>query len=333
VRKLIWYGPEGVKLEHSSQPPVHPTDDQVLVKIHAVGICGTDIHILNGKLEGANPPMILGHEMAGAIVEVGSEVKHVSPGDRVTIDSIVGCGQCGDCVQGRSQFCAVGSEYGINRDGGCQDYLVVPERNVHRIPDSISFEEAAVLDVEVWSAIRKCGIHDGDHVLILGAGPIGLIACQMARILGARRITLSDVLTTRLASARSLGVADEYRVVSTNGASNKATYDVVLDCAGNGASTLHALSAARLGGRVLLFGVHEHPIKEMDINKIVLKDLVVFGAMSDRIGWKEVIELVTSGALNLNGLITHRFSLEDATLGYDAMRRREDGLIKAVLLL
>jgi 2-desacetyl-2-hydroxyethyl bacteriochlorophyllide A dehydrogenase len=333
VRKLIWYGPEGLKLTHSSPEPKSPTEDEVAVKIRAVGICGTDIHILNGKLEGAAPPMILGHEMAGEVVSVGSKVQLVRPLDRVTIDSIFGCGQCDDCLQGRSQFCAGGSEYGINRDGGCQDYLVVPERNIHRIPDSISFEEAAVLDVEVWSAIRKCGIHKADRVLILGAGPIGLIACQFARILGAGHVTLTDILGSRLASARSLEVADEYREVSANGSPQKAAYDVVLECAGSSASTLHALSAARLGGRVLLFGVHEHPIRELDINQIVLRDLVVFGAMSDRTGWNEVIELVSSGALNLKDLITHRFALEEAALGYDAMRRREQGLIKAVLLL
>ena len=333
MRQLIWYGPEGVKLKESLQEHTRPTDDQVLVKIHAVGICGTDIHILNGSLEGANPPMILGHEMAGRIVEIGSKVQRIHPGDRVTIDSVVGCGQCDDCLQGRSQFCADGSEYGINRDGGCQDYLAVPERNVHHIPDSISFEEAAVLDVEVWNAIRKCGIHKGDHALILGAGPIGLIACQMARVLGAQHITLSDVLQTRLTTAEALRVADEYPEISKNGASTKATYDVVLDCAGTSASTLHALSAARRGGRVLLFGVHEHPVKEMDINQIVLKDLVVFGAMSDRTGWEDVIELVVSGTLNLKSLITHRFALEEGSLGYDAMRRRKEGLIKAVLLL
>lgn len=333
MRQLIWCGPEGVKLNHLLQGPTHPTGDQVLVKIRAVGICGTDIHIMNGNLAGANPPMILGHEMAGQIVEIGSEVHLIRPGDRVTIDSVLGCGQCDDCAQGRTQFCAAGSEYGINRDGGCQDFLTLPERNVHRIPDSISFEEAAVLDVEVWSAIRKCGIHEGDQVLILGAGPIGLIACQLARVLGAQHITLSDVLQARLIAAKALCVADEYAEFPINCDSKNIAYDFVLDCAGTSSSTLGALSAARMGGRVLLFGVHEHPMKSLDINLIVLKDLVVFGAMSDRTGWENVIELVTSGALNLKSLITHRFSLEEGALGYDTMRKREEGLIKAVLIL
>jgi L-iditol 2-dehydrogenase len=277
--------------------------------------------------------MILGHEMAGQVAEVGNNVRQIHQGDRVTIDSVLGCGHCLDCLKGRTQFCATGSEYGISRDGGCQDYLTVPERNLHGIPESMSFEEAVLLDVEVWSALKKSAVHNGEQVLILGAGPIGLIACQMARALGAGRIVLSDVLHTRLTTARELQVADEYIESVEDVSPAEARYDLVVDCAGTAGSAVAVLTAAPMGGRVLLFGVHEYPISTFDINLIVLKDLVVFGAMSDRIGWEEVIDLVGSGALNIKSLITHRFSLENGALGYDAMRRRQQGLIKAVLLL
>lgn len=337
MRQLIWYGSENVRVEHLLEVPNQLSEDQVLVKIKAVGICGTDIHIMKGSLPRANPPMILGHEIAGQIVETGSKVQRVRPGDRVTIDSVVGCGQCDLCRQGHCQFCADGFELGINRDGACQDYLIVPGRNAYRIPDSISFEEAAVLDMEVWNALRKCGIHRDDRVLILGGGPIGLIACQLARVLGAQHIALSDILQPRLTTAKALGVADEYLAArqddSANEAASEPAYDVVLDCAGTSASTLHALKAVRPCGRVLLYGVHEFAVKQIDVNQIVLKNLVVFGALSDRTGWEDVIALVASGALNLKSLITHRFSLEDGSRAYDTVRRRENGLIKAVLLV
>ena len=127
--------------------------------------------------------MILGHEIAGQIVEVGSNVQRVRPGDRVTVDSVVGCGSCDLCRQGRCQFCPDGFELGVNRDWGLPRLSDCAGRNVYRVPDSISFEEAAVLDMEVWNALRKCGVHKGDRVLILGAGPIGLIACQLAACL------------------------------------------------------------------------------------------------------------------------------------------------------
>lgn len=342
MRQLVWWGTEEVKLREVPGPSSTIGEDEVFVEIKAVGICGTDIHILRGTLPGAYPPMVLGHEFSGQIVAVGSKVNRLQVGDRVTVDSVVGCGHCELCRQGRAQFCPQSSEFGINRNGACQDYLVVPERNAHRIPPCISFEEAAILDIEVWNAIRKCGIESRDRVLILGAGPIGLIACQLTRILGAAHITLSDPLTTRLEQAESLKLADAYLSIPpipVNGTAPKrsscsgSAYDVVMDCAGTSSSTQCALEAAKPGGRLLLYGVHEEVMNGVDINQIVLKDLVVFGALSDRTGWDEVIELAASGTYNLKSLITHRFPLEEGSQGYDTVRRREPGLIKALLLL
>jgi L-iditol 2-dehydrogenase len=337
MRQLIWCGDEALRLQEIPNGPNDPGAGEVLVGIKAVGICGTDIHIMRGTLPGTRPPMVLGHEIAGQIVSVGSNVNHLHAGERVTVDSVVGCGQCDLCRQGRTQFCADGFEFGINRDGACQDYLIAPERNVYRIPDSISFEEAAILDIEVWNSVRKCGIRRGDRVLILGSGPIGLIACQLARHLGAGYITLSDPLQNRLDAAEALNLADAYQLFSLSDIAARGSdhsgsaYDVVLDCAGTSASTQYALRVVRPCGRVLLYGIHEDPIDGLDVNQIILKDLVVFGALCDRTGWEDVIELVASGALNLKGLITHRFAIENATQAYDAVRRRDRGLIKAVL--
>ncbi|MDE1175588.1 MAG: alcohol dehydrogenase catalytic domain-containing protein [Edaphobacter sp.] len=336
MRQLIWHGNEDVRLQKNPSGPNQPGEGEVLIGIKAVGICGTDIHIMKGALPGAYPPMVLGHEIAGQIATVGKNVNRVQVGDRVTVDSVVGCGKCELCKQSRSQFCPNGYELGINRDGACQDYLIVPERNVYRIPDSISFEEAAVLDIEVWNSVRKCGIQPKDRVLILGAGPIGMIASQLTRILGAGHITLSDSIQDRLRIARDLKLADAYESAPLNDAStdySSVPYDVILDCAGTSASTQYALRAVRPCGRVLLYGVHEEAIDSLDINQIVLKDLVVYGALCDRNGWEDVVELAASGALDLKSLITHRFPIENGAQAYDAVRNRSQGLIKAVLLL
>ncbi len=294
----------------------------------AVGICGTDIHILKGALPTARPPMILGHEIAGEIAQAGKDVRRVGVGDRVTVDAVVGCGVCDLCRRGRVQFCAKVFECGISSDGGCQDYLVLPQRNVYRIPDSMSFEEAAILDMEVYNAVQKCGVHPGESVLVLGAGPIGLIACQIAKLMAAGRVTLSDVLPDRLKAAEDLRMADAYHLNEEGG-----SFDVVFDCAGTAASTSYALKAARPCGRVLLHGVYEHALDHLDLNQLVLKDLVVFGSQSDRTGWEEIITLVSSGALNLNGLITHRFPLEAGPRAYEHVSKHEAASIKAVLLV
>ena len=326
-------------MERLAGPLPVPRENEVLLKVRSVGICGTDIHILKGALPTAQPPMVLGHEISGEIACAGKNVSHVREGDRVTVDAVVGCGHCNLCKRSRRQFCAEGFEFGISRDGGCQDYLVIPKENVYRIPSTMSFEEAAMLDMEVYNAVRKCGIDPGDSVLVLGAGPIGLIACQIARILGAARTTLGDVLQTRLDAAKTLGMADEFVAVPTNFSTTlnrsepDGPFDVVIDCAGTSSSVKYALKAARPCGRVLLYGVYEHAVDQLDVNLVVLKDLVLYGSQSDRTGWEEVIDLVDTGSLNLKSLITHRFSLEDGPKGYDLVHRRSAAAIKAVLLV
>jgi 2-desacetyl-2-hydroxyethyl bacteriochlorophyllide A dehydrogenase len=339
MKRLVWRGGEELVIEHGLGPLPVPGEDEVLLKVRAVGICGTDIHILNGSMPLTKPPMILGHEISGEIAAVGSKVGNVRAGDRVTVDAVVGCGRCRLCRRGSIQFCAEGFEFGITRDGGCQEYLVLPQQNVYRIAGSVSFEEAAILDMEVYNAVRKCRIEKGDSVLVLGAGPIGLIACQVARILGAGHIVLSDILKNRLDASEALGVADVYVPAAETGSFAKAgnglgeAFDVVVDCAGTAHSTRQALKVVRPGGRILLYGVYERAIDHIDMNQVVLKDLLVVGAQSDRNGWEDVIDLVTSGALNLRKLITHRLPLEEGQTAFNLVRNREQAVIKAVLLV
>jgi 2-desacetyl-2-hydroxyethyl bacteriochlorophyllide A dehydrogenase len=339
MKRLVWRGGEELRMEHVLGPPPNPRGNDVLLKVRAVGICGTDIHILNGAIPSARPPMVLGHEISGEIAAVGNNVTNVREGDRVTLDAVVGCGHCPLCRQGSSQFCAQGFEFGISSDGGCQEYLIVPHQNVYRIADSVTFEEAAILDMEVYNAIRKCRIEKGDSVLVLGAGPIGLIACQVAQILGAAHIVLSDVLKSRLDAAQALGIADAYLPTadgdlgSEEGNGSGKTFDVVMDCAGTADSTRQAFKVVRPGGRILLYGVYENPIDHLDMNQLVLKDLTVVGAQSNRNGWEDVIALVTSGTLNLKKLITHRFPLEEGHAAFHLVRDRNQAVIKAVLLV
>jgi 2-desacetyl-2-hydroxyethyl bacteriochlorophyllide A dehydrogenase len=337
MKRLVWRGGVELRMEHVPGFPTSPREDEVLLKVRAVGICGTDIHIMNGAIPSAKSPMILGHEVSGEVAAAGSKVTNVRQGDRVTLDAVVGCGHCPLCKRGSPQFCAEGFEFGISRDGGCQEYLVVPHHNVYRIPDSVSFEEAAILDMEVHNAVRNCRIEKDDCVLVLGAGPIGLIACQVARILGAAHIVLSDLLKSRLDAAQAIGIADVYLPAAESGSGvelgneSGEKFDVVMDCAGTANSTRHAFRIVRPGGRILLYGVYEHAIDHLDLNQLVLKDLTVVGAQSDRNGWEDVIALVTSGALNLRKLITHRLPLEEGQAAFNLVRNREQAVIKAVL--
>ena len=181
MNRLIWYGGSDFRLHSSNSALPSPAPGEVLISVRAVGICGTDIHIIEGRFASARPPLILGHEIAGIVQEVGHGVTRVRAGDRVTVDQVIGCGTCPQCLRGAQQFCPQSVELGFTRDGGCQDFLILPESNVYLLPDHISLEEAAVLDMEVWGALRKCTVNEGDTVRVIGHGSAGLVACQVAR--------------------------------------------------------------------------------------------------------------------------------------------------------
>lgn len=320
--------------------PPKPSKRDFLLRVRAVGICGTDIHILRDDLPRVRPPLVLGHEISGEVCAVGENVSRLKLGDRVTIDSVVGCGICYFCQKGSRQFCEKGFEFGISHDGGCQDFLVVPEENAFPISGGISFEEGAILDMEVYAALKRCGVGDGDIGLVVGDGPAGLITCQLLRSMGAGKVLLSGQSASRMRKARELGLADriiDSRREDVRRAVREETQDVgvqiSIDCAGTPGSARVVLDVVTVGGTVLLYAVYSQALDNFDLNQIVLKDLKVFGALSDRHGWESVIELVETGRLQLNSLITHRFQLEEARLAFDSVKNGRDDLVKAVFVL
>ena len=337
LKKLVWEG--GNRFQYvPAAAPEHLSGNSVLVRPTAVGICGTDVHIIEGQFATAQPPLVLGHEIAGVVVSTGSGVDRVKAGDRVTIDQVIGCGTCFFCRRGSRQFCTTGFELGITADGGCQEALVVPQENVFAIPPNISNEVAAILDMEVWGAISKCGVNPGDTVVVFGPGPAGMVACQVARILGAGRVILAGPDGERIRYAQKLGLADAFILVDRENVSDRILGEtgglganIAIECAGAADAMSNALDAVIPGGRIVTFGVHTRPFESFDVNRIVLRDLVVFGALSDRRGWETMIELVSSGKLSLEPLITHRFPFAEAPAAYDLVRRGSNGLVKAVI--
>jgi threonine dehydrogenase-like Zn-dependent dehydrogenase len=339
LKKLIWEG--GSRFRYGPiEAPEQLTDGNVLIRPTALGICGTDVHIMEGRLAAARPPLVLGHEIAGLVTRIGPGVHRVKVGDRVTIDQVIGCGTCFYCRRGSRQFCTVGFELGITADGGCQEVLVVPQENVFILPSTISDEVGAILDMEVWAAVSKCGINPGDSVVVFGPGPAGMVACQVARILGAGRVFLVGPTGGRMRHAQELCLADAYVLTDCDNVPDSIMSEtagiganVAIDCAGTSDAVRDALASVMAGGRIVTYGVHTSPFPSFDVNGIVLRDLVVFGALSDRRGWEKVIDIVSKGELILEPLITHRFRFEDAPAAYDLVRRGADGLIKAVITL
>lgn len=339
MKRSIWRGGGRIELEDIPGPQAGHSlgAREVLLRVRAVGICRSDIHIMDGRFPQVQPPRVLGHEISGTVEQVGAQVRRVGPGGRVTCDSVVGCGHCHFCRAGSRQFCASGYELGFTRDGGCQEWLVVPDDNVYPVGDGISMEEAAILDMEVYAALRKSGIQRGETVLIEGPGPAGLIACQVARILGAGRVLLSGDSDGRLEAGRYLGVDraihiyKESLVQCVREETGGRGADVVMDCAGTAESFRQALETVAPGGRVVLYGIYPDPLPQASVLPVILKDLIVYGSLSDRKYWDEVIALVERGDLNLKRLITHTFPIERAPEAYARVRDQDDGILKAVL--
>jgi len=340
MKSLMWLGGDRFETQNGLPAPQSPLDPHdVLLRVKAVGICKSDIHIQEGRFPWAHPPLILGHEIAGVVDSVGTRVTRVQPGSRVTCDSVVGCYKCAYCLRGQKQFCVNGYELGFSRDGGCQEFVILPEQNIHPIGTSVSMEEAAILDMEVFAAINKPGVRPGETVLVIGPGPAGLIATQIVRTLGAGKVLLSGKSDFRLRLGLQLGVdrAIDIRKEKLVEVIREETMgmgaDLVIDCAGTTESFHHAIESATPGGRVILYGVYPVQLPEARVADILLKDLVVYGSCSNRDGWDVVISWVEQGQLNLEALITHKFPIEEGARAYDLVRDEPEGLVKAVLLL
>ncbi|MCC6859920.1 MAG: alcohol dehydrogenase catalytic domain-containing protein [Bryobacterales bacterium] len=338
MRKVVWLGRDRLEyLDDGAAPPPALAPHEVLVAVSAAGVCSTDVHIIEGKIQLAPPPLVLGHEFAGRVTACGSGVRSVKLDDRVKCDSVVGCGCCAWCSAGSAQFCAGGSEFGITRDGAWAEWIVVPERNLHRLPGSISDAAAAILDPEVYGPLRKAGIAAGDTVAVFGPGPAGLVATQIARILGAGRVLLCGTRAERLALGRRLGadhainVAEDDPVEAIRELTGGRGADLVFEAAGTEASVLQALAVLRPQGKAVFYGVHGRNLHQFPIDSVVLRDLVVYGALTDRVGWDDVIGWAASGRLDLNSIITHRFPLDRAAAAYETIRDRRQGAVKAVL--
>jgi threonine dehydrogenase-like Zn-dependent dehydrogenase len=337
--QATWTGIERLEIIENGHRRTTLNEHQVRLRITAAGICGTDIHIWEGRLPFANPPLVLGHEFAGIVEECGPGVHGFSAGDRVKCDSVTGCGNCTWCRSGATQFCPDGWEFGITRDGGWAERLIVPERNLHRLPDALSDEVAAILDVEVYSALRKPGVSPGDTVAVVGAGPAGLIALQCARVLGAGRVIISDSRPERLALGKWLGAdhivnVDECQFVEeVRRITNGQGVDLAFDAAGTERSFLEMLQVLRPQGRAVLYGVPDSAVAQFPLQEVILKDITLYGSLSDRTGWGELIELVATGRINLQCLITHRFPLRQAAEALPIIRDPRSGAIKGIFLM
>ena len=315
----------------------------VLVRVKAVAICGSDVHGYTGTTGRRIPPVIMGHEAAGVVEAWGRAPRRGPPGTRVTFDSIVWCGDCPPCRAGRTNLCEIRQTFGVStpafrRDGAMAEYVVVPAHLLHRLPDAVSFDAGAMVEpaAVAMHAARISGIVPGDLVVVVGAGLIGNLAMQAARTLGAGAVAIADIVPERLELARRLGadiVIDSSRgdpATVLEQATGRRTADVVLEAVGIQATIDLATALTRPGGSLTLIG-NVRPRIEQDLQGIVSGELTVRGSSASAGEYPDCIERIADGRLRVTELISRTQPLADGMAAFEALHRGEPGLMRIVL--
>jgi threonine 3-dehydrogenase len=325
----------GIWMGRLPRPVVGHND--VLIRMRKTAICGTDIHIYRWDDWAARTvpvPMQVGHEYCGEIVEIGSEVRGLAPGDRVSGEGHITCGHCRNCRAGRRHLCRNTRGVGVDRPGCFADYLALPAANVFRLPQAISDEIAAILD-PLGNATHAALSFDlvGEDVLITGAGPIGCLAVAIARYAGARHVVITDVNDYRLDLARRMGAtrALDVRSESIDGAMRdlgmEEGFDVGLEMSGNPGAFRDLLRVMHHGGRVALLGIPPAEVA-IDWNEVVFKGLVIKGIYGREMfeTWYKMAAMLQSG-LDVAPVITHRFPVADYRQAFEIMASGRSGKV------
>ncbi|MGI4945806.1 MAG: zinc-binding alcohol dehydrogenase family protein [Janthinobacterium lividum] len=312
-------------------------EDDVLVAVRCAGICGSDMHILHGTNPFALYPRIIGHEMAGVVEAVGAGVRSVKPGDHVVVDPVVACGHCHPCRIGRPNVCAHLQVFGVHRDGGFRDRLVVPQANAILVSTELPFAVAALAEPLSIAAnvLSRTGCDPTDTVLIYGAGTVGVTVLQVARMFGARCI-VADPDAARLERARSFGADVVLRSgvddipAAVAGELDGLGPSVVIDGAGVPALLAEACRVAAPAGRIGLLGFSPEPTSVVQ-QQIVSKELTLVGSRLNRRLLPEVVSWLETGRLKPAAMITQSFAAADARAAFDLVENEPERTIKVQL--
>ena len=334
MKAAVYYGVNDVRIEERSKPRLRA--DEILIRVKACGICTSDFRSVKiRKSSYIIPPRILGHEIAGEIVEIGSDVKGFEEGMRVVIAPGVGCGECAYCLTGRDNLCRNRLVIGANLDGGFAEYVKLPStylRGVIPFPKNLTFEEAALTEPLscCLHGILRANVRIGDTVVILGAGPIGLLHLQLAKAMGAKKVIVSEAVKRRIELARRFGAEvinfkeiDPVQAVKdlTNG--EKA--DKVIVAVGDIQAISQGLNMVKDAGTLVIFGgVPPGSQISLDPNLIHYSEINVTGSIDSTIAeFKKALELISNRIIDVKPLISHIISLDNIMMGFELMERKE----------
>jgi L-iditol 2-dehydrogenase len=329
-----------LELKDTPEPEIGPED--VRVRVHCCGICGSDVHGFDGSSGRRIPPLIMGHEAAGTVESVGESVEAFAPGDRVTFDSMVSCGACRFCRAGDINLCDNRQVVGVSpgdwrRHGAFAELVAVPQHIVFPIPDGLGFENAAMVEpVSVAvHAVSRTPIRLGDRAVVVGCGMIGLLTVQAAKAAGCGVVFAVDLDETRLERAARLGAdvainAKDDVAAVVIGATDGRGADVAFEAVGATKPIATAIESLRKGGALTLIG-NVTPRVEVDLQAIVTRELALLGSCASSGEYPLCLDLLGRGVIEVDELVTAVAPLEDGPAWFDRLYAREPGLMKVIL--
>ncbi len=341
MQALVLEKASALNLRDVPKPSIGPRE--VLIHVKACGICGSDVHGYDGSTGRRIPPLIMGHEASGAVSEIGSEVRTVALGDRVTFDSTVSCGECPFCKKGNINLCDNRQVLGVScgdyrRNGAFAEYVAVPEHIVYHLPDTFPYEKAALIEAVSIAvhAAKITEIEPGSTAVVIGAGMIGLLAIQAFKHYGCTKIIAVDLEQSKLELGRTLG-ADESFLASDPellpkllAATNGQGADIAVEVVGAQKSVTTAIEAVRRGGTVTLIG-NLTPKVEIPLQAVVTRQLRLLGSCASAGEYQECIALMESGAINVDPLISAVAPLSEGAAWFERLYARQPGLMKVIL--
>lgn len=331
-------------LEYQDVPDPVLGPDEVLIRIKACGICGSDVHGLDGSTGRRIPPVIMGHEAAGIIVQTGLDVSGWQVGERVTFDSTVYCGVCGFCRDGQRNLCDNRRVLGVScddyrRDGAFAELVVAPQRILYRLPDGLSFEQAAMVEALsiAFHAAGRTPITINDTAAVVGTGMIGLLVVQTLRLAGCGRIIAIDLDPERLALAKRFGADDALRSDSDDvvgrvlGLTGGRGADLAFEVVGISSTLQLAIACIRKGGALGLVG-NLSPSAELPLQSVVTRELTLYGSCASRGEYPACLDMIARGAVDVNTMISAVAPLEEGAEWFRRLHEGEPGLMKVILV-
>jgi 2-desacetyl-2-hydroxyethyl bacteriochlorophyllide A dehydrogenase len=333
--------PEPGEIEWREMPIREPGAEEVLIKVKAAAICGSDLHLFKGKHPSATLPAAVGHEMAGEVVRYGSEVTRFKEGDRVTVEPVIACGVCHFCLRGQYNLCESISFQYRKGQGAFTDYFYAPKHRVYRLPENVSFQEGALVEPcsVALHAVKTSNIKIGQTSAIIGAGAIGILVSKIVGNLTGVKPFVTDLNAFRVKRAIEMGSFDtsnwangEFidRVFSLT--DNLGVHSV-FEAVGVEATLNQAMQIVRKGGRITLLGIFEDPTPKIPVNLFVQKELSVIGSQGYAWDFQDSINMISSGQIEVQKLITSQLPFSKLQYGFDLLMVPGNNQIKIVFEL